>query len=367
MAAPISDQDVTTESEPRPTDGEGPSGGVGAGRWFAVAVLVALAICTAAGLVAPAAAGVTVGVLFVGVLVRVIPPEDLRDLLHRLRRAGWGKTSIEFDRFSEKLDTVVGREEEAGVDTDGRDSHDLIELRFLLEAKLSYIAKFLLAEPLTSPRRDPDQERTPSFATIGSLQYDRYLPEAEARVAVELLTLRDGDLRGQPKAKIDDLVRRTESFVQSFRLIVFYGLVRVTIRQTPNYSCLIDSDSTRRRPDLIAEERSSGNQLLVVPVFAVPGSPASTARTVARLEDHRDEQPRVLRRLIVVPNLSEEPEHFDSDGDIRVIRIESLRGALIAAAAERAPDHGEPQSPSTAERQTRDEHEEEEAESGPGG
>jgi hypothetical protein len=338
-----------------------PIGKARSARWPAAALLVALAGSTAAGLVTPAAACVAVGMLFASVLVVVLSPKDLRDLIRRVRKLSYGRGSIEFDRLSDQLDAVVGVDEEGLVDTDERDSNDLIALRFLLEAKLAYIAKDLLAEPVTKPRRDPNQKRTPSFATIGSLQYDEYLPDAEARLAVELLTLRDGDLKGEPKPKVDDLVRRTHRFVQSFRLIVFYGLTEVTIRKTGGYCCLVNPRSKQRRPDLVAHDKNSGRELLVVPVFAVPGSPATVRKTVKRLNEGSGGQPKVAHRIIVVPNPSNDPAIDNTLDDVKVIRVERLRETLLTAASTARPAGEE--GDSFADRESWDEHESEEDES----
>src|SRR5205814_7032471 len=64
-----------------------------------------------------------------------------------------------------------------GKDTGGDEGIDLVRLRLKLEAKFAWITKHLLAGP-----------DTPTFATIGSLQYDGYLPPDQAQRLARLVS-----------------------------------------------------------------------------------------------------------------------------------------------------------------------------------
>src|SRR6185312_11358566 len=73
---------------------------------------------------------------------------------------------------------------------------DLVDLRLLLDAKMTWLAKHLLGGP-----------DTPTFVTVGSLAYDNYLPEDQARRAARLLAFDPGLVDAHDPAELQSFAR----------------------------------------------------------------------------------------------------------------------------------------------------------------
>ena len=189
---------------------------------------------------------------------------------------------------------------------------DILGLRLKFEAKLAYVAKILLAD-----------DGNASFVTVGSLNYDGYLTDDEARVATYVLTLRQEELQTLPRRERDQFLNDADRLVRNIRASVFFGLVRECLAKNQWEVEEIDAHGGPR-PDLIAvkDER----RFRIAPRFAT--TPGSTILSTAqeRLEGLAEGAPENETRVVVLPDRSRidsEPE-----GDPRVLKLKELKGAL---------------------------------------
>jgi hypothetical protein len=205
----------------------------------------------------------------------------------------------------------------------------------LLEAKLAYVSKHLLAEKNTESREEtavnlerrarPIKSRKPryttTYVTIGSLNYDGFLSQEQARTASRILTLSEDEFArlGEDTAKA--FFDHASVFVRSFRIIVLEGLVRKTL-QDKSWSVTEDAIEVTGIRGLVTE--SAGIRLLIVPVLDVSGSPATVDKAIQGLA----RLPLTSRQtVIVVPNEARTgPNRLEQDP--LVVKVADLAAAL---------------------------------------
>lgn len=202
------------------------------------------------------------------------------------------------------------RGDERQRDDDADPGSDLIGLRLKLEAKLAWLAKHLLSG-----------DETPTFATIGSLEHDGYLPTQSARRCARLLALDPELVRAEaPEAAAvaDD--------VSNFRATVFDRYVR-RLLERKGWVLEEFPQGDGHRPDFLAIK--DGRRFRVAPRLATTRDSPIRNRTVARLERSRGEGPEVQRRIVVIPDVSSSPP-TDADADPQVVKLEHLVASLGA-------------------------------------
>lgn len=167
---------------------------------------------------------------------------------------------------------------------------DLVELRLKLEAKLAYIGKILL--------RPPGSDGA-TFVTIGSLSYDGFLSDREARTASQILTMRDEELDTLPPALRRDFLLSADTVVKNIRASVFFGLVRTTLKRG-NWEVRDLPVRGRRRPDLVV--RNGQTRYRIVSHFSIKQEAKRLDDLVHRLRNNRTEVPGSQGDIVVLPD-----------------------------------------------------------------
>jgi hypothetical protein len=191
---------------------------------------------------------------------------------------------------------------------------DMLALRLKLEAKLTYIAKFLLR---------PDECDCATFFTIGSLNFDGFLSDREARTATQVLTMRDEELDTLAPHLRRDFLRDADKVVSNIRASVFFGLVRTTLKK--NGWAVEDLRAGEgRRPDLLAEKGSRCYR--VVPRFSIKSDPERITKVKRRLIRHRDEAPESKRDIVVLPDRTR--NKLEAETELAVVKFAGLKAML---------------------------------------
>lgn len=191
---------------------------------------------------------------------------------------------------------------------------DVVDLRLRLEAKLTWLCKHLLGGP-----------DTPTFATIGSLRYDGFLTDEQARVAARILTRTPESIAAEPPEDLERLLEDDNKFVNGFRASVFDGFVRQRILKA-GWEVVDFPQDSRHRADFFAE-RDGAPRIRVSPRFVFDGDSKILALTIKRLSgDLTDEPDEVGRRMIVVPDRG--ALETDSNATPEIVRYEHLPAAL---------------------------------------
>jgi hypothetical protein len=214
-----------------------------------------------------------------------------------------------------KVAAAEGGSDERGADPDDGDAvpDDLLGLRLKLEAKLSYIAKVLLR---------PEDCKCATFVTIGSLKHDGFLTDREARTATQVLTLRDEELDTLPPRMRREFLRSASTVVGNIRASVFYGLVRVALKE--NGWEIEEIPATKRRPDLLVQKGEQAYR--VVPRFVTKKRSERIDKVKRRLRNHKDEAPGSKRGIVVLPDSSRTAT--DSSEDPVVVKFADLKSML---------------------------------------
>jgi endonuclease/exonuclease/phosphatase family metal-dependent hydrolase len=184
-------------------------------RWWVFFLTLALAV----GVLIPSLDVARVAIALAGVglalLVLAVRPADIRDFVQRIQKVSSGKGAVELGASARGAAESTLRDP-AKEPEPTEEQWDPIDLRLLMEAKLSYLAKFALSV-----------EPEPTFVTVGNLNYDgKLLTDSEARTAVGLLTLREGDLDDLSAAEARTLTDDANTFVGGMRITVFYRFVK---------------------------------------------------------------------------------------------------------------------------------------------
>jgi hypothetical protein len=191
---------------------------------------------------------------------------------------------------------------------------DVVDLKLRLEAKLTWLCKHLLAGPNTA-----------TFATIGSLRYDGFLTDEQARVATRILTRTPESIAGEQPEDLQRTLEADTIFVNGFRASVFDGFVRTRVRAL-KWDVVPFEQRPGHRPDFFAEHEG-GRRIRVAPRFAFADDSGILARTVARLRGALDDEPdEVAARIVVVPDRGRIAT--DLDASPKIVRYEDLGRVL---------------------------------------
>ena len=206
---------------------------------------------------------------------------------------------------------------------DGSTPKSVLALRLKLEAKLSYIAKYLLA----------DEDCCVTFLNIGSLHFDGYITDPEADTLGRVMTMRDADLEALPPVLKSDFLANADNVVKNIRASVFYGLVREILKD--NEWTVKAIPTKRKRADLHAIDAGSGRQFRVVPRFATSEDSPILARELRRLGKLSGERSRRGGVVIVVPDRSK--SELDPKGDPAVLKLTEFKDLLGLTSDPRSP------------------------------
>jgi hypothetical protein len=203
-------------------------------------------------------------------------------------------------------DSVEGREKAAS---------DATALRLLLESKLTWVCKHLLAGPDTF-----------TYATIGSLNYDGYLQDNEARVASQILSLDPMSVGKAEHEELADFLQGAEPIVANFRASVFDGFARKELA-TAGWTVEDFDQAAGYRPHFIAAK--DGRRVRVAARLVTTSGSRICEREVERLAGSKSkgDGPQVDMRAVVIPDMSQMPSSAVTD-DPRVVKLgELLRGS----------------------------------------
>lgn len=260
-------------------------------------LLLLVAVLVAVGIVATDAAVVAIILLLLALLILASEGRDARDLIGRLTKVSAAGMSFEFspkalsEAATARRETVDQEEqnepnaEKESVEQDsGSAAEQLVELRLSLDQKLTYLAKHVLGAPVNGKEQ-------PTFVTIGSLQYDKYLSEAQARTLMRLLMLSNFEA-GRPEvaAFIDDASR----VVRNLRATVFQRLVG-KVAADCGWKRVRTISKPGRRLLVVTKGKT---ELRLAPVWAVGTNRGKIDAALERLRSRREVT------LVVVPNQS---------------------------------------------------------------
>ena len=262
--------------------------------------------------------------LLAGIVIAVVPEDTWKELLGNVENAKFGPVSISLQRDAVKA--AANAPEADTAEGPGAKSlpkaESMLELRMRLEWKLAYIAKHLLAE-----------NGNATFLTIGSLEYDGYLTQAEARTAIGILSTRQDELQELPERAQQTFLSEAGAFVSSVRASVFWGQTKRCLEgkeRAGDASIFIDRlPSKGRRDDLLAGRHDRA--IRVAPAFALEVNSKILEQAIERLRGEGAAVEGSERQLIVIPDNSREPEAAAAEGRPRVVKLANLRGAVEGA------------------------------------
>jgi hypothetical protein len=185
--------------------------------------------------------------------------------------------------------TAEGEGDEDREGDEGQNTGEIIDLQFLLEAKLAYVAKHILGFEGSG--------HWAPFLTLGSLKYDGYLSREDAVAARELLALSPATVRGAAEEERRAFLDKAKPFVRNIRATIFHDVVRSVLKKDFKLEPRAVDRGGGRRPDFLVPSDRFGH-VFVFPAFAGGGAYWGRERIrrraaeLAGLSDHA---------LVVVP------------------------------------------------------------------
>lgn len=191
-----------------------------------------------------------------------------------------------------------------------------MDLQFLLEAKLTYVAKHILGFDGTG--------HWSPFLTLGSLKYDTYMSRTDAIAARHLLGLQSSAVKDASDKDRRAYLATAKPFVRNIRATIFHGVVKTVLEKDFRLSVSTHDRGEGRRPDFELRADHLG-RVLVFPAFAGGGGywrGERLKRRAADLAQHSD------RALIVVP-----PNTPTLDPGVENVTVAGIDELVHAAAA----------------------------------
>jgi hypothetical protein len=255
---------------------------------------------TVVGLVALAAAAATSRTTFA------------RRLGDRLSKISIGPVAIE---LLKKVEAVAAKSPgEAIAGQPNTPSGDVIDLQLKLERKLAYIAKHMLTE-----------KGHASYVTIGSLAYDGYLRDDQARTASLLMRLRQDDLASLSGSEHKEFLEAADTLVAGIRATVFRGMVHKDLEGDGWFVRDLKLEEGQSRPDYGAKKDDVDYR--IVPVFATDTDSRLLKAARARLHGSALKDDFAACVVVLPSNTRAFPE---GEGDPRVVRLDELAQFLEA-------------------------------------
>jgi hypothetical protein len=304
-------------AEPRENDGTPAQGREEQRRDDARHLVTATAICgllvailLLAGAVTPEAAlaGTAIGFVCLALIAMLaLPPADLQRYLGRVKSITLGSLGMEFGEY-ERLAKAEGQGGEGDEDQEYDDGESLLDLRFQLEEKLAYLAKHVLA-----PDPGPESPNA-TYLNVGSLRHDKLLTKKHVRIAIDVLTMREYELRRLPEKERRTFLAGARGAIGKVRIEVFSAQVKQELEAAGWLTCPAFGPPSRRRDLLVhSNDAEDGVQHHVIPVFAVTRGSGLLPTPLERLSERAKAKCGGLR-FIVVPPRSATPRPADTGG-----------------------------------------------------
>jgi hypothetical protein len=288
------------------------------GRLGAIALLALIAVLLLLDRIDPEVAAAVFGVLLAAAVIAVLTPDLVRALLDRTQKVSLGPFAMELVADAARAAARSDTSEEGSLE-----GASLTDLQLTIEHKLAYVAKHLL----------PGPDGPPTFVTIGSLRFDRYLTESEALTAMRLLTINDEMLAALPERPRQEFLRDAGTLAKNLRASVFAGMVRKAIRDSAAVELAGEVDvGPRRRPDLLVS--CAGKYLRVAIAFAPYGENQDSVGQKRQRIAGSDNADDTSLRLVVIPDSSHVAE--ERQGNPGVVRLENLLPTITARAGDNA-------------------------------
>lgn len=294
-------------------------------RRLAVAVpLIGLAVWIVASDISSDRAWPAAAFLLIGLLALVIPTDSWQRFLSRVENAQLGPVGLGLRQEVERAAEIAPPSDKGeGAEAETRDENELaesaFELRMQLEWKLAFIAKHLL-----------DTGNRTTFVTIGSLRFDGYLTESEARTATGIMLARDEELRELPQAERDKFVKDAQTFLDGLRAAVFWGRVKRELQGKDGAGgkdlTPAGVEGTGGRHDLLTG--SADGEVRIIPILAINPESDKLENAIKPIEANDLPRPKTKRQIIVIPDTSQTQEPPESK--VRVIKLSQLREELQA-------------------------------------
>ncbi|MFI7531432.1 hypothetical protein [Nocardia salmonicida] len=199
-------------------------------------------------------------------------------------------------------------------------SQTLYDLKLRLEAKLTYVAKHVLAPNPYEPGN------VPTFLTIGSLKTDEYLTDEQAKLAYEILELRESEFRNLTADRREIILAGANKFVGSVRAEIFTcQVLKGFVTQGWDMTRRAYPDASGRR-DLRVAATDTKVVHHVIPIFTA-SMKAGLARRAAAGVEERSKARGNGKVLIVVPPLSKAAGTVIESGQLE-IQVVTLEVAL---------------------------------------
>lgn len=281
-------------------------------RYGVVLLLAVVGVFTATGGIDGGAAWPVVGILLLIGALLVLP----------VSTASWdgirkGVKSFSIGPVSAEL--ISAAEEAPPVEDDGKAledrEFDVVGIQLKLESRLAYVVKHMLA-PYDHPAGT-------QFATIGSLSYDRFLDQRDARLAAEVMTLRPADLEGMSATERANFLSGINKVVDNFRVSVLFALTK---RIFADAGFEAEELPDRIRP-LLKVNTGESSAILVV-VFSTSRQSNSFKNSVRRLRTAAATQPQTDGLVIVVPDAASDAFKAGPPDGTTILRVGELASAF---------------------------------------
>ncbi len=294
-------------------------------------LLVLLADRVVVGAVKTDQALVVAGLTLAALAAIALTPSVARALAARVSKISIGPVVLEVFKAAERAAGPATVEDFEGAEgLSGELEGDLetelsvesvLDLRLMIERKLTYLAKHVL-----------DQGGTPTFLTIGSLKYDKLLPERDADLVSRLMALRDEDLAELSPVERAKFLVAADEVARSIRATVLHCLVRKILleprggdrKRLKGWEVSELHRERGRRTDFVVEIK--GSKYRVAPVFATNRSSPLLASAKKRLAPGEIGEDDYALRIIVLPHNSRGDKEPESDP--AVITTDQLVGVL---------------------------------------
>ncbi|HWP33452.1 MAG TPA: hypothetical protein VNL97_06860 [Solirubrobacterales bacterium] len=293
-------------------------------RLATVVLLLVLADRVAAGRVSSGDAFAIAALVVAATAVLALTPRWARALGERISRISFGPSGVALELVEATRKAAPSQPTE-DVEKRESDVNSVLALRLKIEWKLTYIAKHVL-----------DENGHPTYLTIGSLKYDKLLPEADADVVNRLMTVRDEDIDRLSPAARDEFFAAADKVARKIRASVLNCLVLKLLKAATRRGGKLDGWTVEklepgegRRPDFIVEK--GGRSFLVASVFATDKKSKILERAKERLGDDGDRENGYAKRIVALPHRSRSKKN--REGEPAVVTTDELVDFLAELAA----------------------------------
>lgn len=265
--------------------------------------------------------------LLIGLIVLAVPTEAWQKFLSRIEHAGIGPFNVglrDLEKAAEKA-PPSDTEEVGDTEEETKKAETVFDLRMQLEWKLAYIAKHLL-------RTDEGV----TFVTIGSLKFDDYLDESEARTAASIMMASEDELARLPGAERRKFIEDAQTFLDGLRTAVFWGRVKRELQGREDENGREDEDAddltptgvegTGGRHDLLVGD--TDEEARIIPILAINPGSRKIKRAIEPIEQGDLPSPTTKRQIIVTPDTSTSKAPSSLPSGVEVVKLCDLRRTL---------------------------------------